>query len=349
MRPSGWDHKDTTVLIDDDDYRGRKRDLALRERLVHYDRLLEQTPGDHTLWNNRAILRADLGDLAGALADYTRALELAPEQDCCAILYNRGKLRRDAGDLAGALADLDAALALQPALVDALITRAGIREALEDTEGALADYARALEFDPHNALTLNNRAYLCVQRGRFEQALTDLRAALAIEPRYLTALCSLAETYIAMGQHEQGLDWLERAITLYPGVRDLARSSPDYDAVRNLVRFQALLAPRPARRSARLAAMPSVDLEAVRLMAADAHWQLRIEQPASPSTPHTLVWEAADTDTTIAYRETAEEGPLARTFTVEGEDVEGVVIALHTALDLYTDGELRRLISGVEE
>ncbi|GAB4205116.1 MAG: hypothetical protein OHK0022_30920 [Roseiflexaceae bacterium] len=331
------------MLIDDEDYQGRKHDRALRERLARYSRLLEQTPDDHKLWNDRAIARAKLGDAEGALADYTRALELSPEQDQPHILYNRSKVHRDASNLAAALADLDAALALRPELVDALITRAGVHEQLGDTERALADLGAALALDPNNTLTLNNRAYLCLRHGRFEQALADLRAALALEPRYLTALCSLAETYIAMGEHEQGLDWLERAITLYPGVRDLARKSPDYDAVRGLPRFQELLAVRPARRSARLVAMPSVDLEAVRLMAVDAHWQLRSEQPASGDAPYTLVWDAAGTDTTITYREAQDGGPLARSFTVEGEDVEGVVIALHTALDLYTEGELRRL------
>ncbi|HEU4322268.1 MAG TPA: tetratricopeptide repeat protein [Roseiflexaceae bacterium] len=232
--------------------------------------------------------------------------------------------------------------------MDGLITRAGIREDQGDTASALADYAAALGLAPDNALALNNRAYLCARHGRFEQALADLHAALAVAPRYLTALCSLAETLIAMGEHEQGLDWLERAITLYPGVRDLARSSPDYDAVRGLPRFEDLRVPHPARRAARLAAMPSVDLETVRLAAVDARWRLRAEQPAADDTPYTLVWEAADTDTTITYREAPGEGPLARTFAVEGEDVEGVVVALHTALDLYTDGELRRLLGSSE-
>jgi len=62
--------------------------------------------------NNRAIARMQTGDLEGAAADLTEALELAP--DASALYLNRARLALMSGDASAALDDLAQAQALMP-------------------------------------------------------------------------------------------------------------------------------------------------------------------------------------------------------------------------------------------
>ena len=76
------------------------------------------------------------GDLRGALAAFTKAIELNPKNP---IAYtNRGLVRYKLGDFDGALADHTRAIELNPHLAEAYTNRGGARLAKEDLEGAKA-------------------------------------------------------------------------------------------------------------------------------------------------------------------------------------------------------------------
>src|SRR3972149_8732347 len=53
-----------------------------------FDQAIREAPGSAEAYTNRGITRAPLGDLDGALEDYTRAAELAPKDPDGP--YNRG-------------------------------------------------------------------------------------------------------------------------------------------------------------------------------------------------------------------------------------------------------------------
>lgn len=135
-----------------------------------YDWLLELDPGNGLAWYQRGRLRCGGGDHAGAAADYSRSLELAPRRGGNAAWGARGRCRRDTGDLAGALADFqvdgdpfEVGSCLQDlgrhaeavAAFDARLShgdhplarwRRGVsRLALGDRAGAVADLGQALE------------------------------------------------------------------------------------------------------------------------------------------------------------------------------------------------------------
>src|SRR5215470_5531481 len=73
-----------------------------RRALAAFDEAVREQPSA-AAYANRGTTRARLGDTAGAIADFTSALELTPKDS--EILFNRGNARLVAGDPKGAAAD----------------------------------------------------------------------------------------------------------------------------------------------------------------------------------------------------------------------------------------------------
>jgi tetratricopeptide (TPR) repeat protein len=86
--------------------------------------------------------------VAGAVADYDRAIELKP--DYSLALANRGEFRRRQGDWAGALADFNRALEIEPVAI-AFNNRALLMHAKGDLAAARADLDQAIKLKPDEA------------------------------------------------------------------------------------------------------------------------------------------------------------------------------------------------------
>jgi len=102
--------------------------------------------GDHELHNNLAVVLAELGDEAGALAHAEATVRL--RADLADVQHNHGNA----------------------------LARAGKREA------ALEAYERALAIDPELLPTVVNRALLLKEMGRLDEALEGLERAVELAP-----------------------------------------------------------------------------------------------------------------------------------------------------------------------
>jgi lipoprotein NlpI len=83
------------------------------------------------------------GDLDGAIADYSRSIELAPTNPYA--YYNRGNIKQAKGDLDGAISDYNSAIELDPKYADAYNNRGLANALLRNWAGALTDYRRFCE------------------------------------------------------------------------------------------------------------------------------------------------------------------------------------------------------------
>jgi lipoprotein NlpI len=93
-----------------------------------------------------SFFQYQIGDLDGAIADLTEAIELKP--DFADAYYDRGIAKICKGDLDGAIADFTKALDLNPENVLAYHNRGCLRYDLLDFTNALADFKKVVEFDP---------------------------------------------------------------------------------------------------------------------------------------------------------------------------------------------------------
>ena len=106
---------------------------------------------------NQGVEKYEAGNYQGAIADYTKAIEINPQN---ATAYNnRGSAKDDLGDYQGAIDDYDKAIEINPQNADAYNNRGVAKGNLEDYQGAIADYTKAIEIDPQHANAYGNRGF----------------------------------------------------------------------------------------------------------------------------------------------------------------------------------------------
>jgi tetratricopeptide (TPR) repeat protein len=118
---------------------------TIRNRVRELDEVVTKNPSDPINYNNRAILKQQLGDVAGALADYNRAIELAP--NFASAYSNRAYLKFTKFLLTkDALADYNRAISIDPRYARAYANRAILKYHSKDSAGAIADIQQAAKF-----------------------------------------------------------------------------------------------------------------------------------------------------------------------------------------------------------
>jgi tetratricopeptide (TPR) repeat protein len=196
-----------------------------RETLVALDSYEQLGRPPVEFYRTRGLTREKLGDAAGAVADFSRALQLAPD---AATYAQRGwayLLHYDASRL------------------------------------ALPDFEEALRRDPENSDVYTGRGYALVQIGKYQAGVADAEKALAHKPVNARLLYKAARIYaqaagkmdaagpLGDSQREQRLRYQDRAVDLLSAAlrqqpaderagfwRDYAEKDP---ALRPLVRVPA--------------------------------------------------------------------------------------------------------------
>jgi len=177
------------------------------------DRALSLDPRDATKLAERGWVRANTGDLRGALSDCSRSIELDPRQALPHAI--RGWVRGSLGDAPGARTDLDRALELDPRSASAHLLR-GVHLAEADPRQALQDLARALELDPSRGLARTVRGMLLNNGGDPKAAIADLDQALALDPQDARAWCYRGNAWLKLGDRRRAIADLDQAIQLAP-------------------------------------------------------------------------------------------------------------------------------------
>ncbi|MBI4617708.1 MAG: tetratricopeptide repeat protein, partial [Planctomycetes bacterium] len=192
-------------------------DAGFMTRTALAFRLLDfswEEPTTAAAYNNRGLAREHQGDLAGAVADYTRAIELDPNYS--RAYGNRGVARRAQGDVAGAVADFTRAIELDPSFAAAYSNRGSARREQGDLAGAVADFTRAIELDPNFALAYDNRGKARYVQGDLAGAVSDYTRATELDPNYAGAYCNRGSARRDQGDLAGAVGDYTRAIELDP-------------------------------------------------------------------------------------------------------------------------------------
>ena len=102
-----------------------------------------------TFYFNRANDKANNGDHHGAILDYTKAIEINPN-DAKAFL-NRGYSKAELKNHYGAISDFTKAIRIDPRYADAYINRGIDKKIIGDLKGACADWQKASQLGDQEA------------------------------------------------------------------------------------------------------------------------------------------------------------------------------------------------------
>ncbi len=96
---------------------------------------------------NRAYDKDEMGDYYGAIADYTKAIEINPQYENAYI--NRGIIKRKLKDYYGAISDYTKAIEINPNLYQAYGNRGILKKEIGDLKGACSDWRKTDSLSPN--------------------------------------------------------------------------------------------------------------------------------------------------------------------------------------------------------
>ncbi|MBI3726555.1 protein kinase [bacterium] len=148
--------------------------------IADFSRALELQPSCAEAFARRAISKHSTGDVGGCVADSSRAVELGPELGLA--WASRALARIDKEQWEAAIKDAAKAIELAPDLSLAWGCRANARRERRDADGALADAERALSLDAACAVALEARGTVRFDKGDMDGAIADLSRSIELEP-----------------------------------------------------------------------------------------------------------------------------------------------------------------------
>jgi tetratricopeptide (TPR) repeat protein len=140
-----------------------------------------QKKDDNSELINRGIEKGKRHDLKGAIADFTKAIQLDPSE--AKGYANRAYARQLKKDVSGALADYNKALELDPQNADSYYARGNLKAENHDLNGAIADYDRTIELRPNHSHAYYNRAVAKKEKGDKAGSDADFKRAGEIDPQ----------------------------------------------------------------------------------------------------------------------------------------------------------------------
>jgi len=136
--------------------------------------------GDNSYYFNRAYDKAERGDFYGAIFDYTKAIEIDPND--ADAYYNRGISKSDLKDYYGAISDYEKAIEINPQYVEAYnnISFLKRKKEINDNYGAIFYATQAININPNHSNSYLNRGVAKENIGDLIGACEDWRKASSL-------------------------------------------------------------------------------------------------------------------------------------------------------------------------
>ena len=188
---------------------------GFQKALDAYDQAIKLNPrGDASVYNNRGNAKYALGDKMGAIADYSKSIELFPH--LFTAYYGRGATKGTLGHYQEAIIDYDKSIELNPHFAEAYNNRGNAKDALGDHKGAIGDYNKAVELNPQYIEAYYNRGVTKQALGDHHGAISDCDKSISLNPQFVEAYFNRGNAKGALGDHQGAIADYNKCIELNP-------------------------------------------------------------------------------------------------------------------------------------
>lgn len=169
-------------------------------------------------YNNRGISRRILGIYPGAIEDFSKAIELIPNDPN--LFVNRANVYRDMKTFDQAIAEYAKAIGIKATHSPAYVGRGHIYMMKNDTVNALADFSKAIEINPQESEAYYNRGTLHFGKQEFAKAIPDFDKYISLNTAPPSAISdghiNRGISYAMTGNLPKALEDFTKAIELNP-------------------------------------------------------------------------------------------------------------------------------------
>jgi|GEM_PF-1126930 len=192
--------------------KAQKRDLD--GAIADFSKAIELKPDFAGAYFNRGVAKRDKGDLDGVIVDSTKAIELKP--DYLSAYQNRGYAKSGKRDWDGAIADFSKAIELKPDNAADYYYRGSAKSGKRDWDGAIADFSKTIELKPDFVAAYSNRGNAKSKKRDFDGAIADFSKAIELKPDFGFAYNNRGFAKQAKGELDRAIADFSKAIELNP-------------------------------------------------------------------------------------------------------------------------------------
>ncbi len=182
--------------------------------IADYTIAIQLKPNYVLAYNNRGVVKGKLGQHFAAITDYDTAIRIKP--DYATAYYNRGNVKGKLEQYFAAISDYDAAIRLKPDLAEAYHNRGSSKDRLGEHFAAISDFDNAIRLKPDHATAYYNRGNAKTKLEQYFAAISDYDIAIRLEPNNAYAYYSRGRVKATLEQYFAAISDYDIAIRLEP-------------------------------------------------------------------------------------------------------------------------------------
>ena len=177
-----------------------------------------QIPADAEAHNNLGISAQDAGDLDKAIAEFSEAIRLKP--DNATPYFYRALAYRSMNRLDEAIADLNRAAELEPEKGQVYLERGNTYMYGNKYDSALPDFTRAIQLLPTEPDPYYLRGLIYLDTQQYDEAIDDFNKAVDLQPSWQDAYQRRGKAYAGKADYATAIENYTMAIELTPDNAD---------------------------------------------------------------------------------------------------------------------------------
>ncbi|KGG14975.1 MULTISPECIES: CHAT domain-containing protein [unclassified Prochlorococcus] len=184
--------------------------------IADYTKVIQINPRHLEAFFERGFSKDELGDHSGAIEDYTKSIDIDPKNED--VYFNRGNSKSQIKDYQGAISDYTKAIKINSNSLDPYpyFYRGGAKNELGDHSGAISDYTKAIDIDPNIPYFYNRRGITKALSGDYAASSLDFSIAIKLDPHYTNAYYNRGLSKSLLGDYQAAIIDYSKAIELDP-------------------------------------------------------------------------------------------------------------------------------------